>query len=166
MKLLKVPWAQNSLVEGIVSSVTSGSEDISRAAGTALVLSLEDLDPGKRNELMTAISSIVAKLLAERTTEDDRQIVPVLDFLCFLMDQDLFSTRLIQGPGEDTIDLWIIMQKIHGPSSSLQRTEASLNIYSRLLSFDNYQVRALDKLTRQLLHRWPKVVSRPIFEPV
>lgn len=169
MHLLPVEWAQKHLIFGLVLSATSGTEDICRAASNAFVAYLQPLDPYTRRELVTAISSILVDEIEHRSTDEDRHVVPLLEFLCFLVDQGLFDLALVTlsecGDGEKerredgtvTRDLWSLMQKIHGPTSSLARIEASLNVYSRLLTIDTYRSRALDKLTRQLLHRWPKV---------
>ncbi|EHY52837.1 hypothetical protein ABEF95_001024 [Exophiala dermatitidis] len=157
MKLLLLEWLREPLVLGLVSSATSGTEVICRAASNALVWYMQGLDEGKRDSLSSLVSSIVLKQLAIDEAQDDRQVVPLLDFLCFMMDQGLFAEQSTadspQGPGY----VWTILQHVLGQSPSLQRIEASLNLCSRLVASKDYRTRALDKLTRQLLHRWPKV---------
>ncbi|KIW59998.1 hypothetical protein, variant [Exophiala xenobiotica] len=140
---------QQQVLLGLVSSATSGTEDVCRAASNAFLLYMQLLDNERRNDLAKAATSIILRQLDENATQDDRQVVTLLDFLCFLMDQSLLLN--------DSWDIWAIMQKIQSPTSSLPRIEAALNCYSRLLSIDAYRTRAMDKLTRQLLHRWPKV---------
>ena len=157
MQLLSVPWAQRQLILGLISSATSGTEDICRAANTAFLLYVQSLQVVQGKDLVTAIWAVVVEELASNTAADDRQIVPLLDFLCFMIDQDLVSSELFAPADSAQLDLWTIMQSIHGPSSTLQRIETSLNVYSRLMQTDGYRSHALDKLTRQLLHRWPKV---------
>ncbi|EXJ84183.1 hypothetical protein A1O3_04850 [Capronia epimyces CBS 606.96] len=157
MELLSLDWSRKPLIMGLVSSATSGTESICRAASNAFAWYLQALDHGKRDMLSAATSSFILEQLATGAALDDRQVVPLLDFLCFMMDQGLVSFQPITEPEDNAQDIWTIMQTIHGPSSSLQRTEASLNIYSRLLAADSFRSKALDKLTRQLLHRWPKV---------
>ncbi|KAK5380395.1 hypothetical protein LTR20_007166 [Exophiala xenobiotica] len=149
LELFPIKDFQQQLLLGLVSSTTSGTEDVCRAASNAFLSYMQLLDNDRRNDLAKAAASIILRQLDENATQDDRQVVILLDFLCFLMDQNLLLN--------DSWDIWAIMQKIQGPTSSLQRIEAALNCYSRLLSIDEYRARAMDKLTRQLLHRWPKV---------
>lgn len=149
LELFPIKDFQQQLLLGLVSSTTSGTEDVCRAASNAFLSYMQLLDNDRRNDLAKAAASIILRQLDQNATQDDRQVVILLDFLCFLMDQNLLFN--------DSWDIWAIMQKIQGPTSSLQRIEAALNCYSRLLSIDEYRTRAMDKLTRQLLHRWPKV---------
>ncbi|KAL2438353.1 hypothetical protein ABEF95_007533 [Exophiala dermatitidis] len=157
MELLSLEWLREPLVLGLVSSATSGTEVICRAASNAFVWYMQGLDEGQRESLSSLVSSIVLKQLAIDEAQDDRQVVPLLDFLCFMMDEGLFAKQSTadspKGPG----NVWTIIQQVLGPSPSLQRIEASLNLCSRLVASKDYRTRALDKLTRQLLHRWPKV---------
>ncbi|KIW64745.1 hypothetical protein PV04_09656 [Phialophora macrospora] len=155
--LLSVPWARRHLILGFVSSANSGTEDICRAASTAFVSYIQSLEQAQAEESVARVSTIIMEELAARATEDDRHVLPLLDFLCFMLDADLLPTNLFVQSKNVDWDIWNIMQSIHSPSSTLQRIESSMNVYSRLLSIDDYRVRALDKLTRQLLHRWPKV---------
>ncbi|EXJ65930.1 uncharacterized protein A1O5_10906 [Cladophialophora psammophila CBS 110553] len=157
MELLCVPWAQKGLILGLVSSATSGAEDLCRAASNAFIWHMQCLEPKKQATVVETVSTIVVEELALRAKEDDRQVLPLLDFLCLIIDQNLYADEFISHSNNASLDLWAVMQKVHGPSSSLQRIEASLNVYSRMLAIDAYRARALDKLTRQLLHRWPKI---------
>ena len=159
--LLQHGWLRKHLLLGLVSSATSGTEDICRAARSAFVSFMQLLERDNRKELMQATSDIILGQLETSEAQDDRVVVPLLDFLCFMMDQGLFSSELIMEPGQYTWDIWVIMRKVHDSSSSLQRIEASMNLYSRLLGNDKCRAPAADKLTRQLLHRWPKVVPTP-----
>ncbi len=157
MPLLAVPWAQRHLLLGLISSATSGTEDICRAASGALISYVQTVELPQSGQVVSVVSKTVLEELASVATEDDRHVVPLLDFFCLMVDQDFFTSELLTHPENADQDIWRIMQRIHGPSSTLQRIEASLNVYSRLLCTDVYRPRALDKLTRQLLHRWPKV---------
>jgi tubulin-specific chaperone D len=158
MPLLEQPRLQRHLILGLVTSSTSGSEDLCRAANTALVHYLERLSEDERNKLTTAISSIVVEELASNPANEDRAVIPLLDFLCFLADHHLLQAEVTTSASPDaTYDLWTIVQSTHAPSSSIQRVEACLNMYVRLLGMPTYRARALDRMTRQLLHRWPKI---------
>ncbi|OAG44468.1 hypothetical protein AYO21_01464 [Fonsecaea monophora] len=159
MDLISIPWVQRDLILGLASSATSGTEDLCRAASNAFVLHMQSLDSRTQIRLSETVSTIVVEELALNAQQDDRQVVPLLDFLCFIIDQNLFTVDSSERSDTAKANLWTVMQKVHGPMSSLQRIEASLNVYSRMLSMDAYRIKALDKLTRQLLHRWPKVLS-------
>ncbi|KAJ9604277.1 hypothetical protein H2200_011111 [Cladophialophora chaetospira] len=159
--VLSVPWAQRHLILGLISSATSGSEDICRAASGAFISYMHTMEPVHREALIATVSQTVLEELVSRAAEDDRHVVPLLDFLCLMIDQNLFSAVLLTESNDGDWDFWTTMQTIHGPTSTLPRIEASLNVYSRLLSIGGYRGRALDKLTRQLLHRWPKVGIYP-----
>ncbi|EXJ78754.1 hypothetical protein A1O1_09156 [Capronia coronata CBS 617.96] len=155
LELLTLDWSRKPVIMGIISSATSGTESICRATSNAIVWYLQSLETDERDNLRTPISSIILEQLAAPL--DDRHVVPLLGVFCFMMDQGLFSSQLITDPENNAQDIWTIMHKLHGPSSSLHRIEASLNLYSRLITTEKFRARALDKLTRQLLHRWPKV---------
>ncbi|OAP62601.1 hypothetical protein AYL99_01828 [Fonsecaea erecta] len=157
MELICISWAQRALIVGLVSSATSGAEDLCRAASNAFVLHMQSLDTKPQEMLAETVSTIVVEELALKAQEDDRQVVPLLDFLCFIIDQNLYVVDSSRRLDNTSLDLWSVMQKVHNSMSNLQRIEASLNVYSRMLAIDVYRARALDKLTRQLLHRWPKI---------
>jgi len=159
MELLALRWSQKHLLLGIVSSATSGTEDICRAASNAFVSYMQALDRDRRENLVRTISSTILDQLETNSTQEDRQLVPFLLFSCFMMDQGLFSFDQIALQRDATWDIWAVMAKVHGASASLPRIEASLNLYSRLLAIDQLRPKAMDKLTRQLLHRWPKVIA-------
>ncbi|KIW40175.1 uncharacterized protein PV06_07397 [Exophiala oligosperma] len=149
LKLLQISSFREHLLTGFVSSATSGTEDICRAASNAFVTYMQQLDDESRKRTTEKVSSIILDQLNQNALQDDRQVVPLLQFLCFLLDQNLLI--------EASADIWAIMKKVHSPNSSLSRIEAAMNCYARLLAIGHYQRQAKDKLTRQLLHRWPKV---------
>jgi hypothetical protein len=67
------------------------------------------------------------------------------------MDQGLFSAPT------DEKRLMSVPTTILSTSPSPSRIDSALNFYARLLSMPEYHTTALDKLTRHLLHRWPKI---------
>ncbi len=162
MEILQMPRLRKDLLMGLVSSATAGTEDICRAACNAFVFYMQLLEADVRKALVREVSSIYLEQLDTSASQDDRQVLPVLDFVSFTIDQSVFSFELITEPGPGTRNIWAIMQKVHSTSSSLQRTESSLNLYSRLLGIEKCRTNAVDKVTRQLLHRWPKVTFLPL----
>lgn len=159
LELLPLDWARESLVLGLISSATAGIEGICRAACNAFVAYLQGLPPPSRLTLVEQISKLVLKDLDSKVQDDDRAVLPLLEFLCFSIDQDVFSLELLASVGHH--EILATMAKLQTPSSSLPRFEGLLNLYSRLLTIfpvtSSQHVQCLDKLTRQLLHRWPRV---------
>lgn len=159
LQLLCLDWARESLVLGLISSATAGTEDICRAACNAFVAYMQGLPPSTRHTLVHQISKLVLEQMDSKVDDDDRAVLPLLEFLCFLMDQDVFSGELSAPAGSH--DVLTTVTKLQTPTSSLPRIEALLNLYSRLLNIfpatSAQHVQCLDKLTRQLLHRWPRV---------
>ncbi|KEF55772.1 uncharacterized protein A1O9_08523 [Exophiala aquamarina CBS 119918] len=159
LQLLRLDSIRESLVLGLISSATAGTEDICRAASNAFVAHLQSLPLVSRQTLVRQISTLVLEQLGSKIQEDDRAVLPLLGFMCFLIDQDAFAQELLAPVGP--YDILITLTKLQTPTSSLPRFEGLLNLYSRLLSLfpaaSSQHVQCLDKLTRQLLHRWPRV---------
>lgn len=154
LRLLSTEWATKSLILGFVSSATAGTEDICRAASNAFVAYFESLPVHDRNVLVREVSKIVLDQLVKSATQDDKAVLPMLDFLGVMIDHNLFDIDLVKS---GNLDLFSILVSLHGPTCSLPRAESLLNAYSRLVAMPTYRVPALDKMTRQLLHRWPRV---------
>ncbi|KAK5060235.1 hypothetical protein LTR84_010120 [Exophiala bonariae] len=159
LQLLSLDWAREALVLGLFSSATAGIEDICRAACNAFVTYLQDLTSTTRRTLVHGISSLVLEQLELRVEDEDRAILPLVEFLCFFISQELFSNDLLAPTGPH--DILATMSKLQLPTSSLPRIEALLSLYSHLLTIfpitSNQHTQCLDKMTRQLLHRWPRV---------
>jgi hypothetical protein len=159
LQLLRLEWARESLVLGLISSATAGTEDICRAACNAFVTYLQGLPLRIRQTLVHQISKLVLERLDSTAEDEDRAVLPLLEFICFLIDQDVFSEEILAPVGSH--DILTALTKLQTPTSSLPRIEALLNLYSHLLNVfpttSSQHVQCLDKLTRQLLHRWPRV---------
>lgn len=159
LQLLPTDWAREGLVFGLISSATAGIEDICRAACNAFVAYLQNLPQNTRQSLIYQISKLVLELLDSKVEDEDRAVLPLMEFLCFSIDQKLFSNELIVPTGPH--DILATITKLQKPTSSLPRIEALLNLYSHLLIIfpptSSQHVQCLDKMTRQLLHRWPRV---------
>lgn len=162
LQLLRVDLVRESLIIGLISSATAGTEDICRAACNAFVAHLQSLPLAPRQTLVRQISTLVLERLGSAIQEEDRTVLPLLEFICFLIDQDAFADELLAPVGPH--DVLLTLTKLQTPTSSLPRFEALLNLYSRLLALfpaqSSQYVQCLDKLTRQLLHRWPRVRNK------
>ncbi|KIV93610.1 hypothetical protein PV10_04811 [Exophiala mesophila] len=154
LHLLSTEWARKSLIQGLVSSATAGTEDICRAASNAFVAYFQSLPVYDRDVLVRSVSKIVLDHFADSATQDDKAVLPMLDFLGVMIDHDLFHVDLVKA---GDVDLFSALLALQGSSCSLARAESLLNAYSRIVGIATYRVPALDKMTRQLLHRWPRV---------
>jgi len=154
---LRIDWTRKHILLGLVSGATAGAEDVGRACCRAFASYLDDLPTVERKELSETLSQMLLQHLDSIAVQHDRAVVPMLEFLSFMVDQRLFATRFLLGTPSDHPDIWTIMQKVHSLGSSFGRMEASVSLYAALLMTTECRLRSLDKLTRQLLHRWPKV---------
>jgi tubulin-specific chaperone D len=148
-QLLDVEWLQKYVIVGMVSSAAAGTEDIGRASRSALATHmLHEMSQLPR----PATGSITDRLIEhlEQTVADDREAVPAMEILAFVIEQQL--AEVTSAPSKALR----VMQKAHTPTSSIQRLEAAIKVYSALCNTDQKNV-AIDKLTRLLLHRYPKI---------
>lgn len=147
---------QAPLVIGLVTSTAASTEEVARASSEALVAFIQQQDMNTQQMLTHSIIDSVATYATSSAKDDDRDIVSAIDFLSFLVEQVLACEW-----GEEycrrSDQLWDTCQKLHPPSASMMRIEALVRLYSSLALVDAYRTRVLDKLTRLLLHRWPKV---------
>ena len=153
LDLLQVQWLQKHLILGLVSSAAAGTEDIGRASCEALVSFLLALSETSRASISKVISDVLLQQLSISATTDDRHVVPTMEFLAFLLEQHLLS----HDPSNAVGDIWNVMETVNAPPASIQRLETITKIYSALCVTERHKTRAVDKLTRLLLHRYPKV---------
>lgn len=161
LDLVEVDWLQAGIIEGIVSSAAGGAEGLGVASRAAILQYLQDQQEAMQlNAVMTFLKVLTKQLVTH--ANDDRVAIPTMELLAFLIEQ----TVGIRWPSEihhHHLEVWEVlevMEKVHGPSSSLQRVEAAMRIYSSLVTVPESRTRAMDKLTRLLLHRYPKVSIR------
>lgn len=148
-ELLDVEWLQKYIIAGMVSSAAAGTEDIGRASRSALTIHILNEDGGKQElEQDSTFSCLIEHL--EQTIADDREAIPAMEILAFFLEQQLGNATA------SCTKVPRVMQKAHTPNSTIQRLEAAIKIYSALCGTDERKT-ALDKLTRLLLHRYPKI---------
>ena len=157
LDLLKVDWLQAHIIRGMASSAAAGTELLGLTSRAAIISYIQDQPPKIRIDVYTAFLSVLTEQLRE-SANDDRLAIPTMELLAFVIEQDILrsSTPPSQIQHQYTT-LFEVMQMAHQPSSSLQRVEAALQIYSSLVTVTEIRKAALDKLTRLLLHRYPKV---------
>jgi tubulin-specific chaperone D len=156
LPLLEVEHVRGQLVTGLATSVGGTTEDIGRACSDALVLfkTMHASDPQLVRQL---ILQPVLVALEEKATSDDHSVVPLIEFLVFLFEQDFVQGAWYDKETEQAKTLQQLVLKLHSPNSSMERLEPLVKLYRVLLSFTCFQPPAKDKLTRLLLHRYPKI---------
>ena len=156
---MNVDWFQTHIILGIVSSAAAGTEDLGRASRSAIVSYVHDQPEVLQMDMCILFFTTLLDQL--EVAAEDRLVVPTMEVLAFLIEQDVLiecRTRNLQDYHSMLLQK---MQKVHQPSSSLQRVEAALRIYSCLAVVQETRTKALEKLTRMLLHRHPKVKENP-----
>ena len=156
LRLFDVQWLQVPLLQGIVSSAAAGTEDLGRAARVAIVSRLAGEDQYTRSDEYCTFLRVLTQYLRE-CTSDDRSAVPTMELLAFIIGQCGPSFEDSTSTQQAHNDLLATMQTVHLPSSSIARLEAALQIYSSLIPCTSTRKRALDRLTRMLLHRYPTI---------
>jgi tubulin-specific chaperone D len=155
LELLEVDWLRAPIIEGIVSSAAAGSEVLGIASRGAIVAYIQEQDGEVQLDVYMMFLTVLIKQLRASANED-RVAIPTMELLAFLIEQTTSNTRHSEAQHQ-YLELLEVMQMIHGPSSSLPRVEAAIHIYSSLATVPETGTRALDRLTRLLLHRYPKV---------
>jgi hypothetical protein len=84
-ELLSVDWLRLSLLKGLITSATAGTEGLIRASRFALVEYIRRGDEGMRKSRKTTILKDLVSLL-EETMEDDRYAIPAVEIFAFLLD--------------------------------------------------------------------------------
>lgn len=160
MPLLQSPSraVRRQLMLGLASSAAGTTEEIGRACCAAVVSfrmrrGREEARRVGREVVVTVLA--VLKGDGEGEPMNDHQVIPMLDFLTFLLEQDFLPMAILQPGDEDA--MWNAVQKFHLPVSSMERVEALIRLYYAFLTYPTLRSRTLDKLTRLLLHRYPKV---------
>ena len=148
-ELLQVEWLRKYVIAGLVSSTSAGTEDIGRASRSALATHMLNETTRRSRPVTNSITSCLIEHL-EQSVADDREAIPAMETLAFVLEQQLAHSEIASSK------VLIVMQKAHAPTSGIQRLEAATKIYSALCETDQRKV-ALDKLTRLLLHRYPKI---------
>ena len=148
-ELLDVEWLRKYVVAGLVSSAAAGTEDIGRASRSALTKHmLSEINEHSESGAESITICLIEHL--EQTVADDREAVPAMETVAFVLEQQLGGVTVASSKALR------VMQKAHTPTASIQRLEAAIKVYSALCNTDQKQI-ALDKLTRLLLHRYPKI---------
>lgn len=155
--LLRVEGLQTQVLRGLSSSIGGGTEDICRACSAALVSWLLSMEPEEQEQATHALTVSLIEYLGSLHNQDDRDVVPTVELTTFLLEQSLLSDQVLAGTHNGKTGIWNSIQQLHTQNIGIERLSAMIRLYSALVRASVLQNPALDKLTRQLLHRYPKI---------
>ncbi|KMU78807.1 hypothetical protein CISG_01847 [Coccidioides immitis RMSCC 3703] len=153
--LLSVDWLRPSLLKGLVTSFSAGTEGVVRASRLALVQFIQEQAGDDSNRLKLNIFNDMMWVL-ESTMDDDRYAIPAVDTICFLLGncfEDLAGLDL------NFRKLFLLVQKSHFKSSNIPRIEVAVKTYATLLRQECIQKDVMKKMMSLLLHSYPKIRS-------
>lgn len=154
-ELLRIPWLRNELLRGLESAIAGGSEDISQTASEALVSSLEDTKPEERAEQVESLIDNLVTQLESLKKKDDREVVPILDTICLVAEQ--FPSESNNHLVSNKSRLLGLLDDLQTAAADIPRIQSVIRLLSDLSVADEIRVTATDKITRKLLHKWPRV---------
>lgn len=157
MPLLQIETLRKEIFVGLSSSIGGGTDDVCRACCSALLSSVSELEVESRMELVVQLTSSLLKHLHSLVKKEDHEIVPALHMTAFFVEQGLVAKSLFAGAHNGMSGIWEILQTMHLANASMERLGALIKLYQALLNIPDLRNRSLDKLIRQLLHRYPKV---------
>ncbi|KAI1946891.1 hypothetical protein LOZ12_003264 [Ophidiomyces ophidiicola] len=153
--LLSEDWIRPSLLKGLVTSASAGSESLIQSSRLALVqhITRNSEDGGLlKSQIFNDVISIL-----ESTIDDDRYAIPSVDTLTFLLENcfDNDSAEM----GLRSRKLFVLTQKFHFKCSNIPRIEAAVKLYAVLLRQNSIRMDVLKKMISMLLHPYPKIRS-------
>ncbi|EPS32540.1 hypothetical protein PDE_07500 [Penicillium oxalicum 114-2] len=156
LSLYKVEWLRQPLIQGLATSATAGADGLIRSSRSALIQVLVSHDSTDQQALLTNILNDLATVLGSNI-QDDRYAIPVVDLLGFLIDSFVVPDQSVYDAA--LREVFVLVQKFHFRSSSIQRLESAVKVYAALSRCTSLREDALKKLTGILLHPFPRVSS-------
>lgn len=154
--MYKVEWLRQPLIQGLATSATAGADGLIRSSRSALIQVLVSHDSTDQQALLTNILNDLATVLGSNI-QDDRYAIPVVDLLGFLIDSFVVPDQSVYDAA--LREVFVLVQKFHFRSSSIQRLESAVKVYAALSRCTSLREDALKKLTGILLHPFPRVSS-------
>ncbi|ERF72344.1 hypothetical protein EPUS_06100 [Endocarpon pusillum Z07020] len=152
LQYLQVPWLQSCILQGVVHSTTSGTEELMRVSRLTLIQSIvnasSDCRAGRVLEMLVT--------LLETLYTDERQATPLLETIAFLLEQGIEPGGEF-GPRLSARKLWNVVRKAHFKSTNIRKLEAAVKIYGALAVREDIRSNALGKLRDLLLHPYPSI---------
>ncbi|RMD45121.1 hypothetical protein DV735_g66, partial [Chaetothyriales sp. CBS 134920] len=153
LQLMSAEKLQKPLVIGLYSSF-GGTDEVNRASCTAFASFALDIDIDSRSDFVHMVLKTLVQHLVDTSPGEDRDIIPALGFMTFILDQGFIPDVDL---AMDWTSVWDMIQKVHNPTSSFERTNTIAQFYRVLAAVPLLRTKSLDKLTRLLLHRYPKI---------
>ncbi|KAF7720318.1 Uncharacterized protein PECH_003437 [Penicillium ucsense] len=154
LTLYSLEWLRRPLLQGFITSATAGADGLIRATRSAFIGFVVSHDPTSQQVLLTDTIKDLAHVLGSNL-QDDRYAIPAVDFLVFLIDSFVVPD---QSEYDAVLrEVFVLVQKFHFRSGSIQRLESSVKVYAALSRVDSLRTDVLKKLTGILLHPFPRV---------
>jgi hypothetical protein len=142
---------------GLCSSIGGGTEDVSRACCSALTGWMNGLKESRSENVIEMVTECLLRYLEALKDAEDREVVPALEFSTFIIDEGfVHQLRLVGSPNED-LGIWVVLQRLSRSNISIERLSSLIRVYQSLLQIETLKQKSMDKLTRLLLHRYPRV---------
>lgn len=151
VELLTVTALREDVLTGLVTSIAGGADDISRDASDAFIAFLYDQRRVDLEKQFRWITTFLLSELRRLAMHDDREVVPLLGTLCLILEQ--FGTDL----AIDEIEMLDVMEILQSPAADIPCIEALIRLLSLLSIMYSSKQQTMDRITRKLLHKWPKV---------
>lgn len=155
IELLTIPWLRDHLLQGLLSAISGGTDDISQVAGEALVSFLVDRQIQDLDKQLVYLTDTILDWLRSAARQDDREVVPMLDMLCLLLEQ--FGEEMEAVVTTRRVRILELLNDLQTSIADIPRIQALVRLFSGLALLDEYRVESADKISRKLLHKWPKV---------
>lgn len=141
---------QKAVVSGIITSASSGNENLIRASRTAITNYIETA----RSQDVDQFHSILLEIIPD-AMPDGRLLRPGLEVLGFVLDVD--SEERVKDDFSGWRKLLRAMPEIRRRSTDIRTLEAIVRIYAGLERYDDLWMQCQNSLRKLLAHRFPKI---------
>lgn len=155
MQLFTVPWLREHVLRGLLSAISGGADNTSQVAGEALISFLVDQQQQHLDEHLMYLIEALLQGLRSGVRQEDREVVPTLDMLCLVLEQ--FSQGTEAYMTTHKVRVLKLLNDLQTPIADIPRIQALVRLLSDLACMDAYRLESADRISRKLLHKWPKV---------
>lgn len=155
LALLDIPDLLSDLAVGLAASIGGGTDDVSRAASSALVEYLIDPSAHGREQELHAIIVALSRYVEAHASQNGRDILPAIDTIRLLLEQ--CSAYLVKEPVTITSSIEAMLNELQRLPGDISKLEAIIRLWATLAEIDGCEVEMLDKCSRKLSHKWPRI---------
>lgn len=155
MELLKVDWLFDDTLLGLVGSIAGGADDISQIASGALISLFAEQNEFDRRGLLKDVVYFLVRQLKMAANQEDREVVPLLDVLCLVRENFIEDTNSVLQ--HEDLDILSLFDSLQTPVADIPRISSLIRLLSTLSSISQFRDKSVDRISRKLLHRWPRV---------